>query len=421
MRGVRSSKRLSVVVRKCATVVIITVSTILLFEFSYRVILRLAPGLLTAAKSRGLDYGDTWRPEGFGPGGSLKENFDAMVLGPYGNTVRWKNNAQGFRNDYDVTQEPGPGVVRVMSIGDSFTAGYRLAQDETFSYLLEQYLNTKSDGSKYEVLISAVDDPSAALHYINSSRLSFKPNLVLLGLTLGNDIAESYVALAPDGRFKFNDETASIEVNTSRTLGFTRGLEKMLIPAACAGPKKSFLDRRSITFHLLKRLWRSRLNGEAIGSWYDKETMRLFDPVNGLGVYLKEPPREGQEAYDRLFRTLRALKKVIAREGASFAVVIFPQRFQVQQDDWALTVADYGLNESCFDLNLPNRLFADFCAQNDIVCIDPAQAIAAAHNTSSRNLYCPQGDMHLNAEGNRVLFEAIKDEVYRELRKSVPH
>lgn len=416
-----SSKRLRVIVRKCATVVIITVSTILLFEFSYRAILRLAPGLLTAAKSRGLDYGDTWRSEGFGPGGSLKENFDAMVLGPYGNTVHWKNNAQGFRNDYDVTQEPGPGVVRVMSVGDSFTAGYRLAQDETFSYLLERYLNTKSDGSKYEVLISAVDDPSAALHYLNSSGLSFKPKLVLLGVTLGNDIAESYVALAPDGRFKLNDETGRIEVNTSRTLGFSRGLEKMLIPAGCAGVTQSFLDRRSITFHLMKRLWRSRQNGEAIVSWYDRQDLRLFDPVNGLGNYLKEPPREGQEAYERLFRTLRALKKVSAREGASFAVVVFPQRFQMQKEDWALTIEDYGLNEACFDLNLPNRLLADFCAQNDIVCIDPAPAIAAAHNTSSRNLYCPQGDMHLNAEGNRVLFEAIKDEVYRELRKAVAH
>lgn len=308
-----------------------------------------------------------------------------------------------------------------MSIGDSFTAGYRLAQGETFSYLLERYLNTKSDGSKYEVLISAVDDPSAALQYLNSSGLSFQPKLVLLGVTLGNDIAESYVALAPDGRFKLNDETGSIEVNTSRTLGFSRGLEKMLIPAGCAGVTDSFLDRRSITFHLMKRLWRSRQNGDAIVSWYDKQNLRLFDPVNGLGNYLKEPPREGQEAYERLFRTLRALRKVTAREGASLAVVIFPQRFQVQKGDWTLTVAEYGLNEACFDLNMPNKLLTDFCAQNDIVCIDPAQAITVAHNTSSANLYCPQGDMHLNAEGNRVLFEAIKEEVYGQLRKAVAH
>ena len=35
----------------------------------------------------------------------------------------------------------------------------------------------------------------------------------------------------------------------------------------------------------------------------------------------------------------------------------------------------------------------------------------------TKDLYCPQGDMHMNAEGNRVLVEAIKDDVYQHLKK----
>lgn len=406
----------NVIVRKSTTFIVIAVLSILLFECTYRVINRLAPNLLKPAQWGRLDYGDTWRSEGFSQGGSLKENFDEMVLGPYGNTVRWKNNVQGFRNDYDVTPEPGPGVVRVISIGDSFTAGYRLAQNETFSFLLEQYLNNKSDGSKYEVLISAVDDPTAALDYLNRSGLSFKPKLVLLGVTLGNDIAEAYLGLSPGGRYTLDDQTGTIITNGSRTLGFHHGLDKMFVPAACAYPA-SFLDRRSITYHVLKQLWRRRQNGERIMRWYDKPVPNLFDPINGLGVYLKEPPREVQESYDQLFRTLRALKKVTASKGVELAVVVFPQRFQVQKEDWTITVADYRLNEACFDLDLPNRLIADFCAQNEMVCIDTTKPMVAARSISQNNLYCPQGDMHPNAEGNRVMFEAIKDEVYRQLKR----
>jgi len=375
---------------------------------------------MAAAKPEGLDYGDTWRASGFGPGGSLKENFDGMVLGPYRNTVRWKNNAQGFRNDYNATPEPGPGVVRVISIGDSFTAGYRLAQNETFSFLLEQYLNSKSDGSKYEVLISVVDNPTDGLAYLSNSGLSFKPKLVLLGLTLGNDIPAAYVSLAAGGKYTLDDASGRIESNASRSLGFSHGLEKMLIPGACVYPSRTaFLDRHSITYHVLKQLWASRQAGERIASWYeyDKENVKLFDPMNGLGVYLNESPREMQESYDQLFRTLRALKKVIASKGADFAVVLFPQRFQVQPDDWTRTVAEYRLNEACFDLTLPNRLISDFCLQNDIVCIDPTATMLNAHRLSAQNLYCPQGDMHMNAEGNRVLFEAIKDDVYQHLKK----
>lgn len=403
--------------RKSVTVVLLLLFSVLLFEVTYRVIIRLAPNLLKPAKPQGFDYGDTWRTSGFGPGGSLKENFDAMVQGPYGNTVRWRNNAQGFRNDYDVTPEPAPGVIRVMSIGDSFTAGYRLEQNETFSFLLEQYLNTRSDGSKYEVLISAVDDSTAALDYLSSSGLSFKPKLVLLGLTLGNDISQAYVGLAPGGKYALNDENGQIEINSSQTLGFYHGLEEKMLPSACVYPNSpSFLERRSITFHLFKQLWRRTQGGEAILSWYDKGEPRLFDPVHGLGAFLKEPPGEVVESYELLFRTLRALKALLRRNGVDFVVVIFPQRFQVQEADWTYTAADYRLNEACFDLGLPNKVILDFCARNNIVCLDPTQAMVAARNTSGKSLYSPQGDMHPNAVGNRVIFEAIRDELYPRLR-----
>ena len=383
-------------------------------------ILRLAPSLLTPTKSQALDYGDTWRSSGFGPGGGLKENFDAMVLGPYRNMVHWKNNAQGFRNDYDVTPEPESGVIRVLSIGDSFTAGYRLAQSETFSSRLEQFLNSKADGNKYEVLISAVDNPTDALYYLSRSGLNFKPKLVLLGLTLGNDIAGTFVSLAPGGKYEVDDETGKIELNRAPTLGFSHGLEKMLLPDTCINPSKTpFLDRHSITFHVLTKLWRTRRQGEAIASWYDydKQNLKLFDPMQGLGAYLKEPPPDVQEAYRQLYRTLLSLKKITASQGVDFAIVIFSQRFQVQQEDWECTVADYRLKEECFDLDRPNKLISDFCIQNGIVCIDPTQDMVKSHGVSGQSLYCPQGDMHLNAEGNRLVFDAIKAEVYGELKK----
>jgi hypothetical protein len=256
---------------------------------------QISASFIKPAQTQGLDYGDTWRDAGFGPGGSLKENFEASVVGPYSNTVRWKNNAQRFRNDYDVSAEPRSGVIRLISIGDSFTAGHSLAQNETFSFLLEQYLNAKSDGHQYEVLISAVDDPTTALDYLSSRGFSFKPQMVLLGVTLGNDIAQAYVGLA-------------------QTLGFAHGLEKILIPNTCFYPS-SFLDRHSITYHVLKQLWRKSQGGEVIASWYDKERPKLFDPVHGLGFYLKDPPSEVQESYDQLRRALRGLKKAVESRG----------------------------------------------------------------------------------------------------------
>ena len=95
---------------------------------------------------------------------------------------------------------------------------------------------------------------------------------MIIGLTLGNDIAGTYVSLSPSGRYTLNDETGRIEFNPSTTLGFAHGLEKMFIPSACIYPSKMpFLDRHSITYHVIKQLWRSTRAGEGIATWYAYE------------------------------------------------------------------------------------------------------------------------------------------------------
>src|SRR5712692_3585986 len=77
------------------------------FEVLYRLTVKFAPGILAPKKGL-LDYSDTWRRGGLGPGGYLKENFESMVVGERGKPVHWHNNNQGFRNDYEVTPEPPP-------------------------------------------------------------------------------------------------------------------------------------------------------------------------------------------------------------------------------------------------------------------------------------------------------------------------
>lgn len=125
----------------------------------------------------------------------------------------WKNNLQGFRYNLDVLLEPETGTIRILSLGDSFVAGYRLGQNETFSALLEKYFNSKKDTIKYEVLISCVEEPSTGLYYLTKFGIKFKPRVVMLGITLGNDLAGSYVGLDGKGYYILDDSTAEIVRN----------------------------------------------------------------------------------------------------------------------------------------------------------------------------------------------------------------
>ena len=73
-----------------------------------------------------------------------------------------------------------------MALGDSFMAGYRMGQEEFLPYLWENWLN-KNYG-KYQVSVSMIESPKTGLDYLLKYGLSYNPDLVLLGITIGNDI-----------------------------------------------------------------------------------------------------------------------------------------------------------------------------------------------------------------------------------------
>jgi hypothetical protein len=144
------------------------------------------------------DYRATWRkgelgPHGYlielGPGGYLQENFGARVQDGFGGTVKWRNNSQGFRNDRDFAIPAPPGTIRILSLGDSFTGGYRIDQHSTFSYLLENRLQHDFPTNNVEVMISVIEEPATGLLYTLEKGIEFKPDIIILGITLGNDIA----------------------------------------------------------------------------------------------------------------------------------------------------------------------------------------------------------------------------------------
>jgi hypothetical protein len=392
-------------------------------ELSVRYVL---PRLTMAMGGTLYDYRDVVRSDGLGSGGMLKPDLRLWVKDGYGGRVWWHTNSLGFRNDYEVIQDPPSHTVRILSLGDSFTAGYRVGQHEIFSHRLERWLNRYAERS-VQVLVSETEEPGTGLFYYLSHGRRLRPMIVLLGITLGNDIAQAYVAIDPHGAYTFSDgsEDTELILNTAvPRIGFRHGLETLIIPTDClTATKVSSADRSSsigatamleslATYRLIRdELMGRRLrhDSKAIASWYGADQApRLFDPVNGLGMFLTNPPAEIHEAYSRLFRLLAAFRRAVEREGGMLLVLLFPQRFQVQPADWTEAVRAYSLRADCFDLDRPNREIVEFCLRNHIQCIDPTPAMRAMHVSNGRELYLPYGDMHWNAQGHATFFEVIK-------------
>jgi hypothetical protein len=351
-----------------------------------------------------LDYGDAVRTEGVAPGGLLKEGFEGRVSDGRGGTVYWKNDAQGFRRTEDVADHAAPGVVRVFSMGDSFVAGYRVDQEATFSRLLEKDLIGR--GLRAEVLVSEIEEPVNGLFWLQDAAARFRPDVVLVGITLGNDVAQAGVALDAPGPFRLALDPFRMKKVPEEAALWDRPEVKLELPAACVhGVPAPLPLRRALR---LAELVLGPAPQPIASSRGPGLTRFLFDGANGLGFCLVEPPPAVETAFSRLERTLLGYRALAAMRGFSLAVLLLPQRYAVQREDWDATVAGYGLVRGCFDPALPSRRVRAFCAAMGIACVDPSDVVAARHERMGRSLYLPAGDMHFDAAGQGAVFEATR-------------
>jgi lysophospholipase L1-like esterase len=107
----------------------------------------------------------------------------------------WKfvTNKQGFRNDKDFSYTKSPGVIRVMTVGDSQTQGYEVRQDYTYSAVIEKYLRKK--GYQVEVMNTGVSGFSTAeaLLFLENEGIKYAPDIVVLGF-FANDLEDNIKA-----------------------------------------------------------------------------------------------------------------------------------------------------------------------------------------------------------------------------------
>lgn len=104
--------------------------------------------------------------------------------------VEMKTNNMGFRGRDIKGKEPG--VYRIVMLGDSFTMGEGIGDDQTFSHLVEKYLNDLKF-RKYEVIDLGVESYSPVLEYVELKKYiaKLKPDMVVLNFDM-SDVLNEY-------------------------------------------------------------------------------------------------------------------------------------------------------------------------------------------------------------------------------------
>jgi lysophospholipase L1-like esterase len=103
--------------------------------------------------------------------------------------VWFRINAEGMRADRDYPRAKPPGVKRIVSLGDSFTVGYEVEVEQTFSSVLESRL--RAAGRSVEVLNAGVSGFGTAEEcaYLERDLFAYSPDVVLVSF-YQNDLVD---------------------------------------------------------------------------------------------------------------------------------------------------------------------------------------------------------------------------------------
>jgi hypothetical protein len=329
-----------------------------------------------------------------------EERFADPRVGPVlapaqdGREYRLKRNvrAEFVSSEFDVSFETddrglrgpharGPGELRILGLGDSFTMGFGVEADETFLSVLQRHL-TRRGPRTVEVINAGVPgyNPFNSYRYLVDDGLAFDPAIVVLQLWAGDDLCGAPQAAHP---VEWGDAPFALRTKT--------------------------IIRN---FHLAMFL-RDRLRGaQPVRRWLLRYgALDRFEAPDLLSVHLGTRCAAELAALASLLAEYQA---VCARRGIRFVVLLIPMREQVYEADWERDIA-YGMDgvdPSAVDFDAPNRIVRGIAEQDGIELVDTLGPLR--DRSAEGRAYFAGFDVHLTALGHRIvgttLFRALVKE-----------
>jgi SGNH hydrolase-like domain, acetyltransferase AlgX len=285
-------------------------------------------------------------------------------------------NSTGMRGG-EHRLEKSAGVFRILLLGDSFMEALQVPYDVAFASLLERNL-AEISGRPIEVVNASVSGwgTDDELLYLVRHGVKWKPDLVVVAMTLHNDVSDNL-------RERFHAVGDGALVERPRTP--STALTYKLIQA------RDYLAIKSHSYQLVMRARRAHERQDEAG--------RLSAHVVGLFRVPPEPiMTRGVELTGLL---LERMARVASEHGSRMALVLIPLAVQLSDDRFAeLNATGAGAGER-FDRERPQRLMSDIGRRVGIDVIDLLPDFTD-WTTSGRGSLHLERDGHWNVAGHRL-------------------
>ena len=310
--------------------------------------------------------------------------------------VRFQTNSDGLI-PAGVVRQKAPGVVRIMTFGDSMVVGRDLPQSENYPARLEVLLRER--GIAAEVINAGVLGYSTdqALLLMQRWVPRYRPDLVIFASTSndfgGNSLRVAYYQAKPVFRLDANGRLAYEAPE----------LVAHEIQRNGSGPK-AWIQHWALYRLLQPRivLLRSRLGG-----WEERMLLGVMDEV-----YID--PRAADRVDWPLFRALVARMQEVARQnGAQFLLIANPEVGEVWDPYIDRMCEARGWPRDRYDRFALERRVAEAAEQADVPFLPLIAEFSGRQERGPFHLLPRDG--HLNAAGHQVLAERLVDHLSDQL------
>jgi lysophospholipase L1-like esterase len=329
-------------------------------------------------------------------------------------------NRHGLR-DREREIEKKPGTTRIAVLGDSFTEGVQVNDEETFTRRMEKLL-----GDNTEVLNFGVAGFGTVQEYLayKSRVRQFRPDIVILAFLSKNDMRN-------------NSRELETRYGDARPVPFLEkqqdGSWKTILPPPKAGAnnplvlftKRHFMLYRFLWYHksALERFVKNPFvifqaanttptqDAPSKGEKGAKEPTPGENPDVYLTQFFMEPSEAVFEsAWETTEYTLAATRDAVVADGAQFVLVMLPDVAHVEYDPRAALEREYkGPLPEGFDIDYPEKRLAAFAEKEGISYLDltPAFHTYRDENHLQSPYFSYPHDGHWTALGHKVAAEEI--------------
>ncbi len=299
-------------------------------------------------------------------------NFSNYPVSPGPGSV-YQINTSEFKTDVRINlanlrgaeiPEKREGEYRILCIGDSFTFGLGVNEEDSYPAVLEKALRpffpsvTVINGSYGRAAKEEYD-------FLAQTGLNLKPDLVIIQVYVGNDFYDNLLYSNPAMKGKIKEQKNSL----LRALLNWKGL----------------LKEHS---KVLDFLWRRLIQIRYVDDWLYRTGLRYSD----RGIFLRNYPALENQLAGSEIAQLSRLHELLKSSHVEEAAILVPSKEQVFKKKLLI--------DSKYDYRKPNVLLKDFFRKNDIAFLDLLDVYETMPSSELKKLYYLQ-DMHWTIAGNR--------------------